>query len=213
MSTVATATKTIGTAVLATQLVQTGTAAAGAGIVVGGAIGCTTAFSGVLNFKMGRTAVASLTGAPVFRIEGQALASTGEWMPIYIWSSGNFGTPATMQTVTVANVPGGVSIVVGVSLRLCHSTPICIYNSAVAANSEWNWVKVDSLTMVMLNSITAVQTATVSQLTTQAEMWAIPVDLTPWANIRVVVDNVWNLVTSPIIVKADLNTLDSVLNT
>ena len=208
MPTVTTATKTIGTAVLAAQTAQSNA------VVVSSAIGVTTKFAGVMNVRLGRTTASSMN-APVFRIEGIAAGAVAlnDWVPIYIWTTALNGTVSNMQSLQSTNAAGATTLQLSLALGSCLSAPVFIHNTGDVTKSEWNWFKTNTTTPALLNSLNNAQTSGTSQVTALAEMWSIPLDLTGYDNIRLVVDNVWNAVAQPVVVKADLTTLDSTLNT
>jgi hypothetical protein len=55
--------------------------------------------------------------------------------------------------------------------------------------------------------------ADVLNVTSFAEQWSIPVDFTGLSTIRVTVDNVWNGVTSPVVVSAVMVATDAASST
>lgn len=204
--------KTVGTTLLTTQAVQSNA------VQVSDAAGMTGKFAATVYVRAGRFGTATALGsgnAPVFRIEANSNANGG-WVPIYTWTTENHVFAPTLETITSNAAAGATAIqFTGAgSLGSALSTPIIIYNSATPANSEFNWIQGPGLTNrpAVRASLENAQTALVAVAITHAEMWAIPVDVSTFNQIRLVVDNIWNAVAQPYIVHAHVTTHDSMNN-
>jgi hypothetical protein len=212
MASVTNLNKTAGTSLLAggvaAALVQSLT------VVQGSATDVSKKIAGTVYVRMGRTTTISLTGAPVFNIEGSPSGNGGDWVPIYTWTTALHGTPATARTLSANAAAGATSIKMATgALGSCLSTPVFFYNSVVA-NSEWNWFASNVQDPTLRWSLNNGQSsADVLNVTSFAEQWSIPVDFTGMSTIRVTVDNVWNGVTSPVVVSAVMVATDAASST
>lgn len=169
--------KTVGTSLLAIQTVATNA------VAIGSVIDVSTKFAGCAYVHFGRTATTALTAAMQFRIDASAKASLdGQWYPLYAWQS---GVAVAVAPSATAGAAGAKSITV-TNTGLFAGLPIFCYISGTIANSEFARV----VTQVSTTSITVednlVNAQTTSVITTQAEMYAIPLDFSGVGRIRLV---------------------------
>lgn len=202
--TTSTANKTVGTTLLTTQLVQSNA------VVVGPEVSMSNKFAATVFARVSRTPASLGSGnAPVLQIEGRSNATSG-WVPIYTWTTALHTVAPNQQTFTSNAAAGAVSVQLSAALGSALSSPLCIYNSATPANSEWNWQRQASTNPTLNNSLANAQTTAVSVAISHAEMWAIPLDVSTFNHIRLVVNNIWNAVAAPYVANAEVTTFDSV---
>jgi hypothetical protein len=200
--------KTLGTALLATQTLQSNS------VVVGGAVGTTTAFAAQINVNAGRYTTLVSGNAPVFQI--QALHGAGaDWVPIYTWTTANHIYAPLAQTVQSNAAAGATSVQLSLALASALSTPVLVYDQSNGAHSEWNWQQMASTQPTLMQSLQTGHTGGVGGaiLVSHAEQWSFPIDLTGITSIRFVANNIWNAVAQPYIVSAKMNTFDNITTT
>ena len=199
-----TITRTIGSALLTTQQITSNTIVAGGVFSLNGAIGAR------INVRYARC-VAGSHGATVFRLEAGD-SSGSVWTPVYTWTTGLHGLAAVLQSLQSNAAAGATTVQTSISLNAALSSPIAIVNTGDYSKTEWNYQLRGSTNAPLLNSLVNAQTAQTAQMTSYAEMWSIPIDTTGISTVRLVVDNIWNAVASPVVASASIS-LDTAATT
>ena len=212
--TTTTANKTQGTTVYAAASV------ANAVIVAGSAIDVSSKFAGVLSVSVGRTQNTAYTNEIGLRIQGafKAASDDSQWQDIFSWTTSGFKTASDINTTTsgtnstgqkVLNVASGTSAKVG---------EIGFVNESGA----YEWFKLSSVStnaLTMVDNLQSAHSASAAYYN-RNERYAIPIDLSPWSRIRLVIDTAAAggvtgaaAAGAAVIVEALLDTLDSVTTT
>lgn len=159
--------------------------------------------------RHGRLTTTSLTGAIEYRIEGSANAHGGNndmWVPIFAWTTANHNTAAvapTLETTQAANATT-FSVSSGTGITAADSL-LFMYDATTVGNSEWTRiVSISTKTVTVSDSLTRAHSLTSTQVTDQAEEWAIPVDLSAHRSIRLVADAAKNSTAVKTCVEADI---------
>ncbi len=175
--TTSTPVKTTGTSLLALQSISAN------GNVVGSSLNVSTYFGGIVFIHFGRTTTSAPTTGVSFRVEVAATSSTGagEWFPLTTVITG----------ITAANGSNNSSST-GATITLVSGTgfaaqQIILIADGTLAHTEWARV-----VSVSTNVLTLEETLQFSHTTgttyNQAEMYAIPLDLSAAGQLRVVAD-------------------------
>lgn len=131
--TTTTATKTLGTALLAH------TQQATAVVTIGSAVDVSTKFAAQYYIKLGRSVATALTNEVKFRIEASAKSSgNDEWLPIYEFTSATGKTACNASTVNdAAFTAGDTTFVITAATGIAAGDILYLRETGTPANSEW----------------------------------------------------------------------------
>ena len=183
--TTTTLTKTAAGVLLAHTQQATATITVGSAVDVSTKLGPATAF-----VKMGRTVATALTNNVRFRIEGSAKTSgNDEWVPLYEWTSASGTTAASSSTVNdVSFNAGDTSFTISSATGIVAGDVLYFRETGTPGNSEWSRVlSVSGTTITLEEAVTRNKTNGIN-VADLGEMWAIPLDLSGQARVRLVVD-------------------------
>lgn len=148
-----------------------------------------TYYAGIVRVRMGRATATAFTNPPEIRIEGAIKTSPtdNDWVTLQavspaigfgtIGSSAVSGTEAIGQTVV--SLTSGTNFAAG---------QFIFFHNGTIANSEWKRIKsVATNDLTLQDAIVFAQTGATAR--NQAEEFFIPVDLTSFNRLRVVVNN------------------------
>lgn len=192
--------KTVGTSLLAIQTIATAT------VAVGSAVDVSTKFSGCAYVQFGRTVATALTNAARFRIEASASATLdGQWYPMYEWIS---DVTAAISVSATAGAAGAKSITVTNTNYVLGDKIFC--QNGTLANSEFVRLvtKTSSTSINVEDNLVNAQTTSV--ITSKAEWWAIPLDLSGVGRIRLVVGAYGPVTGQTTVAAGTLTTLDTI---
>lgn len=180
-----TLTKTAATALLAHTQCATATVTVGSAIDVSTKLGPATAL-----VKMGRTIATALGNQVKFRLETSAKTSgNDEWVPIHEWQSLTGTTAASKTTLNDAACDAGdTSFTLTSATGFTAGDLIYLRETGTPANSEWCRGKLTATnTVTVEDALTRGHTNGID-VTDNAEMFAIPLDLSGAVRLRLVVD-------------------------
>lgn len=197
---VSTPTKTQGTVLLALQSI------AASSVVVGTEIDVTGKFAGLVSIHFGRTATVAPAAGVVFRIEAAGKSAGGQqWYPLC----------SVVTGVSAANGPTNTSTAGAVQTVSANTGfaagQVACFAPTTVANTEWARVVAQSGGTGITCEETIAGSHTTGNTYNQAEMYAIPLDLSGIGRLRIVADGSAHNQTFRC--EAYLNTLDNTSST
>ena len=193
----------------ATALISLQQVAASA-VVVGSAVGVTTALAAEVACYFGRDNTSAPTGGAKIRIEGSFSASGNRaWFPIHTWQSSIVAAVNQTVTATGHTHPGKI-LTVGAATGLVAGDTTLVKN-ATLANSEWGRITAITASVDVNYEENFANDQDNSNIYDQAQIFpAMHVDLGGIARIRAVVDFASLAHNQTAIVEVLMNTLDSI---
>lgn len=207
--TTTTLTKTAAAVLLALTAQATAVVTLGTAVDVSTKIGPATAF-----VFMGRTVATALTNNVKFRIEASASSSGNDtWVPIAEWTSANGTTAASATTLNGATTAPNTTATLTSGTGFAAGDYAYFRETGVPGNSEWSRIKSQSGATSTFEEAQTRNHSNSIAVTDLAESWVIPLDISGYVRIRIVVDTASAASGQTVDVYALLSTSDSASTT
>lgn len=198
----------------------TGADCASGSMYLGSEIDVSDIFAAAAFVRLGRTVTTALTNPVGFKLEASAKASGADfWVPIYVWSSVDV---AVTGIIPASNLLNGATSAGATSYTLDSATgqnagDLVFFYEA----SAYEWARTKSISGAVATPLDPLVYAHADNtiVLDRGEEWIIPLDLSAYKRLRLVVDtaaaglDTAAAVGVTVFVQAFLNTLDSVQST